>query len=250
MRIYLTGRMSLEQGGRVVDRDHFPGSQGCLVFARLVLDRHHAVSRDQLAEAVWPRRLPRAWDADLSAIVSKLRSLLARAGLKQSASISSALGCYQLVLPHDAWIDFEAAAGALHQAESALRAGTPPECCGPANIANGIARRPFLPGEDSPWADEKREKLGTIFVRSCECLAAFYVWNGEPSLGVEAAKQAIARAPFRESAYRLLMEAHAAAGNRAEALWVYERCRKLLREELGSDPSPETRAVHLKVLRS
>lgn len=87
-------------------------------------------------------------------------------------------------------------------------------------------------------------------MRSCECLAAFYVWNDEPLLGVEAAKQAVAREPFRESAYRLLMDAYAAAGNRAEALWVYERCRKLLREELGSDPSPDTRAVHLKVLGS
>jgi DNA-binding SARP family transcriptional activator len=46
------------------------------------------------------------------------------------------------------------------------------------------------------------------------------------------------------------MEAHASAGNRAEALWVYERCRKLLREKLGSDPSPDTMAVHLKVLKS
>ncbi|MGH7537432.1 MAG: AfsR/SARP family transcriptional regulator [Gemmatimonadales bacterium] len=242
--------MSLEHGGRVVDRDHFPGSQGCLVFARLALDRHQVVSRDELADTIWPRQPPRAWDADLSAIVSKLRALLARAGLKPFASISSTLGCYQLVLPHDAWIDVEAAADALHQAESALRAGAPKEVFGPANVANVIARRPFLPGEDSPWAEGKREKLGTIFVRSCECLAAFYVWNGEPSLGVEAAKQAVAREPFRESAYRLLMEAHVAAGNRAEALWVYERCRKLLSEELGSDPSPETRAVHLKVLKS
>ena len=241
--------MSLEHQSRVVDRDRFPGSQGCLVFARLALDRHHAVSRDELAEAIWPRRLPRAWDADLSAIVSKLRSMLARAGLKQAASISSALGCYQLVLPHDVWIDFEAGVVALHKAEGALRAGAPRESFGPVNVANAIARRPFLPGQDSPWADEKREKLGTIFVRSCECLAAFYVWNGEPSLGVEAAKQALVREPFRESAYRLLMEAHAAAGNRAEALWVYERCRKILREELGSAPSPETQAVHLKVLK-
>ena len=30
------------------------------------------------------------------------------------------------------------------------------------------------------------------------------------------------------------MEAHVAAGNRAEALRVYERCRRLLAEELGA----------------
>jgi len=46
------------------------------------------------------------------------------------------------------------------------------------------------------------------------------------------------------------MRAYAAAGNRAEALRVYERCRKLIAKELGADPSPETQAVHLKLLRS
>ena len=40
--------------------------------------------------------------------------------------------------------------------------------------------------------------------------------------------------------YRRLMEAHVAAGNRAEALQVYERCRRLLADELGTYPSPET----------
>lgn len=38
--------------------------------------------------------------------------------------------------------------------------------------------------------------------------------------------------------------------NPAEALWVYERCRTLLSEELGVNPSPETQAVHLGLLES
>ena len=44
------------------------------------------------------------------------------------------------------------------------------------------------------------------------------------------------------------MEAHAAAGNRAEALRVYERCRRLLADELGAYPSPETEAVYRALL--
>jgi len=39
-------------------------------------------------------------------------------------------------------------------------------------------------------------------------------------------------------------------GNRGEALRVYERLRRLLSDELGVDPSPELRAVHLAVLRA
>jgi hypothetical protein len=39
--------------------------------------------------------------------------------------------------------------------------------------------------------------------------------------------------PFRETGYQVLMRAHAAAGNRAEALWVYERCRKIISDTLA-----------------
>jgi YVTN family beta-propeller protein len=46
------------------------------------------------------------------------------------------------------------------------------------------------------------------------------------------------------------MEAHAAGGNQAEALLVYERCRRLLAEELGAYPSPETEAVYRRLLEA
>jgi DNA-binding SARP family transcriptional activator len=60
----------------------------------------------------------------------------------------------------------------------------------------------------------------------------------------------VALRPFRESGYRLLMRAHAAAGNAAEALRVYEDCRALMSQELGVTPSPETKAVRSELLRS
>src|SRR6476646_6252576 len=46
------------------------------------------------------------------------------------------------------------------------------------------------------------------------------------------------------------MEVHAAAGNPAEALRVYERCRRFLADELGAYPSAETEAVYLEIIRS
>jgi DNA-binding SARP family transcriptional activator len=44
--------------------------------------------------------------------------------------------------------------------------------------------------------------------------------------------------------------AHAAAGNTAEALLAYERCRRSIAEELGVDPSPATKLVYEGILRS
>jgi len=46
------------------------------------------------------------------------------------------------------------------------------------------------------------------------------------------------------------MRAHAAAGNRAEALRAYDRCRTLLAEELGVSPSPALDQLYEAVLTS
>jgi hypothetical protein len=60
----------------------------------------------------------------------------------------------------------------------------------------------------------------------------------------------LALEPFSERATRLLMRAHADVGELSLALREYERCRTLLSEELGIDPSRQTRDVHLALLRS
>ncbi|MGH2819640.1 MAG: ATP-binding protein, partial [Actinomycetota bacterium] len=46
------------------------------------------------------------------------------------------------------------------------------------------------------------------------------------------------------------MRLHMAAGDRAEALRAYARCRELLTAELGVDPALETEAVYLETLRA
>ncbi len=53
----------------------------------------------------------------------------------------------------------------------------------------------------------------------------------------------------REAGYQLLMRAYAAAGNGAQGLNVYHQLRDLLREELGTSPSPETDSVYKQLLR-
>jgi DNA-binding SARP family transcriptional activator len=247
-RIYVTGKLTIETASKLFGQEAFPAVQGCLAFARLALDHGRAVSRDELLEVLWPRKLPRAHGVALSAIVSKLRALLARVGLK-AEFLSTETGGYQLSLPPTAWIDFEAAGHALHEAETARRAKQWKKVFGPANVAYLIGRRPFFIGEEGEWLDERREKLRSIFARGAECLADFYLSVGDPSMAVEAAREVVQREPFRETAHQILIRAYAASGNRAEALWAYEKCRKLISEELGADPAPETQSIYRRVLR-
>jgi SARP family transcriptional regulator, regulator of embCAB operon len=248
LRIYLTGKVLVEGDGKILlDEERLIGKQGRLTFAYLVYERLRPVSRDELAGELWPGAVPPSWERSLSAIISKLRALLA--GLP-GVILDGSFGHYRLSLPADAWIDVEAATGAIDRAESALRGDEPREARGWALVALQISRRPFLMGEEGPWTTVKRSGLREILVRAHECLSEPSIWHREPEYAVKHAREAVTLEPFRETSYQLLMRAHAAVGNRAEALRVYERCRTLLSEELGVPPSSQTEAVYLEILRS
>lgn len=249
LRIYLSGRMTIEAGAVVLGPGDFPGQQGRLVFALLAGDRG-AVTRAALSDALWPGGAPPSAGTALSSILSKLRTMLSLAGLDAAEALSTRDACYELRLPRGAWIDHEVAADSIHEAEAALRSGDHAAAYGPSAVAHHIARRPFLAGEECTWVEQRRMKLASILVRSLECRASVYIWNAEYPLAVEAARDAVTREPFRETAWQLLMRAHAASGNTAEALRTYEQCRALISEELGVSPSPQTRAVHTELLQS
>lgn len=248
MRVHLAGRFCIETEHSVLDQDRFPGRQGRLVLAYLVL-AHRPASRDELGDLLWPDgSAPHSAGVALNAVMSKLRGALRAAGDTPS-TIESAHGWYELRLPPDAWVDVEAAAEALHRAESALmRSDGASAAWVAASIAYQIARRPFLPGETSAWAEQRRVQLTSTRTRAAEALATASLGKGEARLAVPLAEEILGYEPYRETAYQLLMCAHAALGNRAEALRTFERCRRLLAEELGADPSPETQALHLQIL--
>ena len=241
-RLYLTGRLIAELGDRRFDERRLPGRQGRRAFAYLALERTRPVPIDELADAVWGTASPSgAWPTGLSAILSKLRASLR--GLDPRCAVTTAAGCYQLVLPPDAWVDVEAARRALDEAEGHVRTGRTKAAWGPANVAASIAARPFLAGVDGEWITRARETLRSVRVRALECLADVAETNAEHPLAAQLAREVIELEPFRETGWQRLMRALAGAGNRAEALRAYARCRDLLAKELAVAPSPETEAI-------
>ena len=76
-RIELCGQLSVQLGGKRLE-DALPGRQGRLLFAYLVLNRNRPTSRDRLIDLLWPQRAPTDPDESLSALLSKLRRVLAR----------------------------------------------------------------------------------------------------------------------------------------------------------------------------
>jgi peptide/nickel transport system substrate-binding protein len=155
-----------------------------------------------------------------------------------------------LNLPERAWVDVIAAADAVAEAEAALAVDDLEQAKADATRAASLARPRFLFGEEGDWIDAKRRELSDILRRALSCLTEACLRSGDEVEAAKWAEETIALEPYRETGYRQLMAAHAAAGNRAEALRVYERCRQLLATELGAYPSPETESIYRELLEA
>jgi len=241
VRIQICGPLAIERDGQRLDA-RLPGRQGRLLFTYLVVNRHRQVPRDELAEALWREPDPAAIDTRLNPLLSKLRRVF-------GADTVGGRSILRLCLP-EAWVDLEAAAEAIHRAESSVAQQHWARAWGPALTALFVAERGFLPGEEAPWIDETRHQLTMLRLRALECYAAAGLGIGETELdgAVRAGRQLIRLAPLRESGYRYLMQALAAQGNLAEALDIYGQLSECLRDQLGVSPSPATRQLHERLL--
>lgn len=241
LRIYVCGRLAVETGDVVVREADFPARQGRRLWTYLVLNRRLPVGRAELADAVWGDDAPDAADAALNALVSRLRAALRPvAALHPALTVRGEVGRYVLALPADAFVDYERARLAIHQADAAFRQGDAGLTLAECRVAMEIAGRGLLPGEEAPWIEGTRRTLAEIRGRAHERTVEAELARGHAEVAEQEARDLIAREPLRESAYRLLMRALAARGNAAEVPATLARCRQTLTELAGLVPSSDT----------
>ncbi len=245
-RIQLCGRLSVEIDGAQVSA-RLRGKQVPLLLAYLVLNRGRPVSRDELIGALWPNHAPVSQDAALRTLLSRLRSSLGADTLTGRDEVI-------LALPEPVWIDVEAAAAEVSRALEALERDDARRAWALAQVPLNIASRGLLPGSQAIWLEPPRRELEEVHLLALEVIGrAGLAMGGVGATQLQSAERAgrtlIETEPYRESGYILLMQALAARGNVAEAMRVFDALRTLLREELGTSPSPEAIAAHDRLLR-
>jgi DNA-binding SARP family transcriptional activator len=108
----------------------------------------------------------------------------------------------------------------------------------------------LLPDWYDDWVLIERERFRQLRLSALECLCVELTAEHCYPQAVEAGVSAIAADPLRESAHRVLISAHLAAGNSGEALRQYRFCRSLLAQRLGTEPSLEMRTLARALPRS
>jgi DNA-binding SARP family transcriptional activator len=97
----------------------------------------------------------------------------------------------------------------------------------------------LLPDWYDDWLRFERERFRQVSLHALEALTDSLLRAGRLARALEAALLAVRTEPLRESAHRALIRVHLAEGNRGEALRQYELCRRLLRDRLDVEPSPQ-----------
>ncbi|MEU9892184.1 AfsR/SARP family transcriptional regulator [Streptomyces phaeochromogenes] len=243
MHFRLLGRLELADGSGAVA---LPGAVSRAIVGRLLLAGGAVVHRDTLIDELWEDREAKDPVNALQVQVTKLRAALATRD--RGGRLRSRHGGYQFVLGPEDQLDtarFEAAAregrehlaaGAYRQAEGVLRQGL------------ALWRGRALDDLKGRVFDAERLRLEELRLSAREDAGAAGIELGRAEELVPELTALVAAAPLRERSRARLMLALHRCGRHAEALGVYESGRRLLRSELGVDPSPELRSLYEALL--
>jgi DNA-binding SARP family transcriptional activator len=226
VRVRVLGPVTVARGdGELAGRSLGGGRERRLLTVLAVADGA-VVARDALIDAVWDRP-PKDPSAALDTTVSLLRRALGPVG---GIVVTTHRG-YRLAADTDV--------GELGRHERAGR----------WDAALVLLDRELAAG-DRPnlWIESRRSDLARRRVDALAGAAASAAARGDDDAALACWSQVLADDRLREDAHRGLIAALARLGRPAEALRVYEHCRRAIREDLGCEPAPETVALHEQVL--
>ncbi len=202
------------------------------------------VSEARLAEALWPDAEGDAAQRALATTLHRLRRLLGddSAVVRQEGRLG--------LDPRRCWVDTWAFERLLAQADAARQRGLADQAALAESLrrteqALALYRGPFL--ADAPaadWAVSSRERLQARLLRHLAGLSRHWEQAGRWVEVASCCEKALDLDACAEEFARRLMRAYQRLGRPAEALAVYQRCRRALAAALGVGPSAETEAAH------
>jgi DNA-binding SARP family transcriptional activator len=95
----------------------------------------------------------------------------------------------------------------------------------------------LLPACYDEWVLIERERFRQLRVHALEAQCERLTLRGRYGEAIDAGLAAVCAEPLRESSHRVLIKAHLAEGNLAEACRQYKLYCQILRDELGVEPS-------------
>lgn len=244
LRIRLFGELEVRLGERLIPALPTVNATGLLAY--LVLHRERAVHRDVVCGALWGERAQKVARKTLRTALWRVNGALGEIARGCGGKLITVQGG-QVRFSAPAWVDVDEFRRCL--AKDALRS-RPLDRDGASGLVRAVAlyRADLLEGLYADWCVHIRERLRLDYLQSLEQLVEFHEDRAQWMEAVYWGTRLLLHDPLRENVHRALMLCHLARGDRPSALRQYQRCRRILREELGIGPMDETRSLHQRIL--
>lgn len=239
------GPFRVWRGLREVPASAWARDKALRLFQFLLAQRHRAVHREEIWEALWPGKEPQAAATALRVALNALHQALEPARPPGTLPFYVQRAGETLCFNPEASIQLDT--DVFEQLIKEARKMNPVDPAEALNLyrrALALYQGDFLEGcryED--WVDLERERLLELYLTTALTV-------GEMLVAQEACEEAIAlahailqRDPCCEEAYALLIRCYRQQGQRSLVLRTYERCRRRLLADLGVEPSPALKAL-------
>jgi len=236
LTIHVLGPLVIESNGCRLDK--LPKKARALL-AFLAAQNGEAVSRERLADLLWPYQGSEQGRHSLRNCLLELRKALGRGAASDLAAD------FANCRVEDAIVD-------LDDFERLSRSQDPRELQTAADLYRGdfladfyIASEPF-----QEWLAAARDRALAAICDVLERLIALQDAAGDYESAIQSGRRLVTLEPLSESGQRALMRAYARGGRRGEALRQYKNCVATLQRELSVPPDEETQALAHAIARS
>jgi DNA-binding SARP family transcriptional activator len=235
----ILGPLEVDVGGDTIP---LGGPKQRAVLAHLVVHANQVMPAETLIDQVWPEEPPEKARNVIQTYVSHLRKALGHDRIE-----SHGLG-YRLRLDPSE-LDAARFDALMRDAKKSLPVD-PTVAVATLEDALSLWRGPALADlADQSSLLAEAARLDELRLEAQETRMEGLLAAGLQAQTIGELEALIARHPWRESLWGLLMLAFYREGRQAEALRTYQRVREILADELGLDPSPELVRLHQRVLK-
>ncbi|MDQ2742229.1 MAG: AAA family ATPase, partial [Chloroflexota bacterium] len=209
----------------------------------LAVEPSHRLHREQILELLWP-------DVEPCSALNRFGKALHAARRALEPDLAPRAHSAYLHLPDDLLIlDTDLVQIDTDTFERSANAAFAAETLSAYEEAATAYSGDLLPEDRyEDWTIERREALSSLHQHVLAGLAEALYQLGQVNRAEAAWQRVLVLEPAHESIHRSLMRLYTARGDRALALRQYHECQTVLQEELGTEPEPETMALHEDIL--
>ncbi len=244
VKIFTLGRFELLKDGKPIQFARKAQEKPLSLLKALIALGGREVKEEDLADFLWPEADGDAAHHSFEMTLHRLRSLIGNPEALQFKD-----GRLKLDQRY-CWVDIWAFDHILAEADKKMEEGFPERAVHLTQKAIEMYRGAFIAGEtEQPGVISLSERLRSKFLRSVSWLGHYWEQAEKYEKALDCYHRGLEVDDLAEALYRRLMSCHQRLGQKAEALSVYNRCKKTLSANLNIEPSLETEAVY-KALNS